>query len=76
MDIRPIRTDADYQAVLKEISALVDLDPMLESPEGEHLDVLATQADAYEAKHFPIDQPDPIAAIKFRMEQGGGGDDC
>ena len=71
MDIRPIRTDADYQAVLKEISALVDLDPMLESPEGERLDVLATLADAYEAKHFPIDQPDPIAAIKFRMEQGG-----
>ena len=71
MDIRPIRTDADYQAVLKEISALVDLDHMLKSPEGERLDVLATLADAYEAKHFPIDQPDPIAAVKFRMEQGG-----
>ena len=69
MDIRPIRTDADYQAVLKEISALVDLDHMLKSPEGERLDVLATLADAYEAKHFPIDQPDPIAAIKLGSSQ-------
>lgn len=70
MDIRPIRTEADYQAALKEISALVDLDPVLESPEGERLDILATLAEAYEARHFPIDLPDPIEAIKFRMEQG------
>lgn len=71
MDIRPIRTEADYNVVLKEISALVDLDPAPDSPEGERLDVLATLAQAYEAKHFPIELPDPIEAIKFRMEQGG-----
>jgi len=71
MDIRPIRTEDDYLAALKEISALVDLDPAVDSPEGERLDVLATLAEAYEAKHFPIGLPDPIEAIKFRMEQGG-----
>lgn len=71
MNIHPIRTEADYRAALKEISALVDLDPPLDSPEGERLDILATLAEAYEAKHFPIGLPDPIEAIKFRMEQGG-----
>lgn len=71
MDIHPIRTEADYQAALKEISGLIDLDPALDSPEGERLDILATLVEAYERKHFPIDLPDPIEAIKFRMEQGG-----
>ncbi|MCD5360955.1 MULTISPECIES: type II toxin-antitoxin system HigA family antitoxin [Chromobacterium] len=71
MNIRPIRSEADYQAALKEISVLVEMDPALDSPEGERLDILATLAQSYEAKHFPIDLPDPIEAIKFRMEQGG-----
>lgn len=71
MDIRPIRTEDDYQVALKEVSALVELDPAIDSPEGERLDVLATLVEAYEAKHFPIELPDPIEAIKFRMEQGG-----
>ncbi|KMN83509.1 HTH-type transcriptional regulator/antitoxin HigA [Chromobacterium alkanivorans] len=71
MNIRPIRSEADYQAALKEISALVEIDPAADSPEGERLDILATLVQAYEAKHFPIDLPDPIEAIKFRMEQGG-----
>ncbi|MFW8564841.1 helix-turn-helix domain-containing protein [Orrella sp. 11846] len=73
MHIRPIRTQADYQASLKEISVLVDMDPAIGTPEGDRLDVLATLVQAYEAKHFPIESPDPIEAIKFRMEQGGLG---
>ena len=71
MDIRPIRTDADYKSTLKVISRLMQSDPELGTPEGDRLDVLTTLVQAYEAKHFPIDLPDPVEAIKFRMEQGG-----
>ena len=71
MEIRPIHTDADYRAALKEISALMDLDPDLGTVEGDRLDILATLTTVYEAKHYPIDPPDPIEAIKFRMEQAG-----
>lgn len=71
MQIRPIRTDADYKATLKEVSRLMESDPDLGSPEGDRLDVLATLVQAYEAKHYPIDLPDPIEAIKFRMDQAG-----
>lgn len=71
MDIRPIRTEADYKATLKEVSALIDLDPEVGTPDGDRLDILATLIQAYEAKHFPIELPDPIEAIKFRMEQAG-----
>lgn len=71
MDIRPIHTEADYKATLKEISALIELDPDGGTPEGDRLDILATLVQAYEARHFPIDAPDPVEAIKFRMEQSG-----
>lgn len=71
MEIRAIRTEADYLATLQEVSVLIDLDPMVDSPEGERLDVLGTLVQAYEAKHYPIDPPDPIDAIKFRMDQSG-----
>ena len=71
MDIRPIRTKADYKATLKEISALMDSDPDLGTPQGDRLDILATLVQAYESKHIPIAAPDPIEAIKFRMEQSG-----
>jgi HTH-type transcriptional regulator / antitoxin HigA len=71
MNINPIRNEADYKATLKEVSALMDLDPLQESPEGERLDVLVTLVQAYEAKRCPIDPPDPIEAIKFRMDQAG-----
>ncbi|MGC9215815.1 helix-turn-helix domain-containing protein [Acidithiobacillus sp.] len=71
MDIHPIHTEADYQATLKEISTLMDSDPEAGSPEGDRLDILSTLVAAYEAKHFPIGMPDPIEAIKFRMEQSG-----
>jgi len=71
MEIQPIKTQADYKAVLKEVSRLMENDPKLGTPEGDRLDVLATLIEAYEAKHYPIDPPDPIEAIKFRMEQQG-----
>lgn len=71
MNIRPIRTEADYKAALKEISRLMEGDPDIGTPDGDHLDVLATLIQAYETKQFPIDLPDPIEAIKFRMEQSG-----
>lgn len=70
MEIRPIRTKADYKATLKEISALMEADPAPGTAEGDRLDVLATLVQVYEAKHVPIDPPDPVEAIKFRMEQG------
>ncbi len=69
MDIRPIKTDADYRAALAEIDVLMNAAP--DTPDGDRLDVVATLVAAYEARHFPIAAPDPIAAIKFRMEQMG-----
>lgn len=71
MDIRPIRTEADYKAALKEVSRLIEGDPDINTPDGDRLDVLTTLVQAYEAKQFPISLPDPIEAIKFRMEQAG-----
>ena len=71
MDIRPIRTEADYKTALKVISRLVEVDPDIGTPDGDRLDVLSTLVQAYEAKAFPIDLPDPVEAIKFRMEQAG-----
>lgn len=71
MEIRAIRTETDYLVALQEVSALIDLDPAADSLEGERLDVLGTLVQAYEVKHYPIDPPDPIDAIKFRMDQSG-----
>ncbi len=69
MDIQPIKTEQDYDAVLAEIEALWGAE--IDSPDGDKLDVLMTLVEAYEAKHHPIDPPDPIEAILFRMEQNG-----
>lgn len=71
MDIKPIRTNDDYQGALKEISTLMETDPDLGTPEGDRLDILATLAQAYEQRHFPMDLPDAVEAIKFRMDQQG-----
>jgi HTH-type transcriptional regulator / antitoxin HigA len=65
--IKPIKTEADYDAVLAEIDTLMDADPG--TPEGDRLDILVTLGEAYEAKHWRIDPPDPIAAIELRMQQ-------
>jgi len=69
VDIKPIKTDADYRAVLTEIEMLMTAE--LDTPEGEKLDVLVTLVEAYEKKHYPLDLPDPVEAIKFEMEQKG-----
>ena len=71
MEIKAIRSEPDYLAALREVSALIDLDPAADSPNGERLDVLGTLVQAYEARHYPIGPPDPIEAIKFRMDQSG-----
>lgn len=67
--VRPVRTEADYDAALVEVDALMDAEPG--SPEGDRLDVLVTLVQAYEARHHPVLPPDPVDAIRFRMEQGG-----
>lgn len=69
--ICPIRTDEEYQAALNEISPLFDNEPEPGPPEGGAFEVMITLIEASEAKHFPVDLPDPIEAIKFRMEQSG-----
>jgi HTH-type transcriptional regulator/antitoxin HigA len=69
MDIRPIRTKADHRWALKEVERLWDAQPG--TPEGDRVDVLVTLIETYEAKHFPILPPDPIAAIEFMLEQKG-----
>lgn len=69
MNIKPVRTRADYRAALKDIEALMPA--KAGSPEGERLDVLVTLVQAYEARHFPMELPDPVEAIKFRMDQSG-----
>ena len=69
MKIKPIRTDADYELTLREIQRLRGAKQA--SPEEDRLDVLATLVDAYENEHFPMDPPDPIEAIRFRLEQQG-----
>lgn len=69
MSVRPIRSEADYDAALAEIEKLWGA--RSGTPEGDRLDVLATLVDAYEAEHVPMDPPDPIEAIRFRMEQQG-----
>ena len=68
-ELKPIRTEADYEAALAEIERLWGLPAG--TPEGDRLDILATLVDAYENEHYPMDPPDPIEAIKFRIEQQG-----
>jgi HTH-type transcriptional regulator / antitoxin HigA len=68
-EIKPIRSKRDYEAALSEIERLWGA--KAGTLKGDRLDVLATLIEAYEAEHYPIDPPDPIEAIKFRMEQQG-----
>ena len=69
--LRPIRTEADYQAAIKLVEPYFDTDPEPDSDEGAHFEALVALIMAYEAKHFPMLPPDPIEAIKFSMEQQG-----
>jgi HTH-type transcriptional regulator/antitoxin HigA len=68
-ELRPIRTEADYEAALAEVERLWGASSG--TADGDRLDILATLIDAYESARFPMDPPDPIDAIKFRMEQQG-----
>ncbi len=68
-ELKPIRNEADYEAALSEVERLWGAESG--SPDGDRLDVLATLIDVYEAKHYPIDPPDAVEAIRFRMEQQG-----
>jgi HTH-type transcriptional regulator / antitoxin HigA len=68
-ELRPIRTKADYNRALSDVERLWGAKGG--TPEGDRLDVLATLIDAYETEHYPMDPPDPVEAIKFRMEQQG-----
>lgn len=67
MNIKPIKTEQDYQAAMARLETIFDAKPG--TPEGDELEVLGVLIDNYERMHFPIDLPDPIEAIKFRMEQ-------
>jgi len=69
MEIKPIKTRADYKAALKVLESLMNARD--NTPEGDRLDVLVTLVEAYERKHFPMDLPDAVEAIKLRMEQQG-----
>ncbi|MEZ5537663.1 MAG: transcriptional regulator [Thiolinea sp.] len=69
MNIKPIRTETDYQAALKDIEGLMAAE--LNTPEGDKLDILVTLVEAWEREHYPMDFPDPIEAIRFVMEQRG-----
>jgi HTH-type transcriptional regulator/antitoxin HigA len=71
MNIRPIRTEQDYQDALRQASYFFDHEPEPGTDEGDAFEVLLTLIESYETRHFPISAPDPVEAIKFRMEQGG-----
>ena len=68
-NLKPIKTRADYEAAVAEMKRVWGAKSG--TPDGDRLDILATLVDTYEAQHFPMDPPDPIEAIKFRMEQQG-----
>ncbi len=69
MTIKPIKTKKDYQLAINRLESIFDAKPG--TPEGDELEVLGILIDKYEQEHYPIEYPDPIEAIKFRMEQLG-----
>ena len=69
MNIKPIKTKADYRAALKDVEVLMGA--KANTADGERLDVLVTLIEAHERKHFPFELPDPVEAIKFQMDQKG-----
>jgi HTH-type transcriptional regulator / antitoxin HigA len=71
MDIKPIKTEADYDEALRIVSPYFDQEPQAGTTEADHFEIMVTLIEAYEAKHHAIAPPDPIDAIKFRMEQAG-----
>jgi HTH-type transcriptional regulator/antitoxin HigA len=71
--IRPIRSEADYDAALAEIEGYFDKEPKHGTPEADHFDLLALVIEDYEKRQWPIEPPDPVTAIRYRMETAGYG---
>ena len=71
MDIRPIRTDEDYEVALREIARLMESEPMEGSPEFDKLEILATLVEAYERANYSIQSADPVATIEFHLDRLG-----
>ena len=71
MQIKLIKTEQDYEAALKAVVPMFDNEPQMNTPEGDYFEVMCLLIEEYEKKHYPIVPPDPIEAIKFRMEQQG-----
>ena len=69
MNIKPVKCEADYDAALARVDELMDAE--LDTPQGDELDILVTLIEKYEAQHHPVDAPNPIEAIRFRMDQIG-----
>jgi len=69
MDISPVKTQRDYRRTLKEIEGLMGA--KRGTPDGDRLDILVTLVEAWEAKHYALDLPDPVEAIRYHMDQGG-----
>jgi HTH-type transcriptional regulator/antitoxin HigA len=70
-NIRPLKTEADYDWAIAEITKYFDNEPEVGSPDGDRFDVLADLIEVYEAKHYPIEAPDPVTAIRAHMEMAG-----
>ena len=73
MEIKPIRTEQDYETALAAVAPFFGAEPEPGSIEADRFEIMVMLIEAYEAKHYRIDPPDPIEAIKFRMEQAGLG---
>jgi HTH-type transcriptional regulator/antitoxin HigA len=71
MDLKPIRTEDDYQAALRKASVFFENEPEPGTPEGDCFEILILLIEDYENKHYPVELPDPVEAIQFRMEQSG-----
>ncbi|MBT2334923.1 hypothetical protein J7E49_13530 [Variovorax paradoxus] len=71
MEVRAIRNETTYRAALAQVSALIDLDPAPDTPEGEQLEVLGTLVEAYESRHYPIAPSDPVngASAEFNRQR-------
>ncbi|MCT4712823.1 transcriptional regulator [Enterobacteriaceae bacterium H11S18] len=71
MDVKPIRSEEEYQAALRIVSPMFDNEPALGTPEGDYMEVMVLLIEDYEKKHYPMPKPEPVEAIKFRMDQMG-----
>uniref|UniRef100_UPI0026A74015 helix-turn-helix domain-containing protein n=1 Tax=Salmonella sp. 14 TaxID=1179812 RepID=UPI0026A74015 len=71
LQIKPIKTKQDYEAAIRAVEPMFDEVPLADTPEGDFFEVMCVLINDYENKHFPIENPDPVDAIKFRMKQLG-----